>query len=215
MITELQLLNLEMYRDRAYIMSLLCSESSSFFSLLKTVLNLPIIITSSIMSIMNSGLFESDQMKLPNIVLNSSTALILSLVNTFKLPERQANFKSSHIKFTKLLHKIEDSIVNDQDNLTTEELRAFINEYDAINENIEYGFPSHIKTKIKNTYYGKRTLPNILNCTTSFVKDMKNRRISMLNNDILSRTHSGNTSRALSSEFVNIEIKNDDGDGEG
>ena len=204
MITEIQLLNLEMYRDRCYIMSLLCSESSSFFSLLKTLLNLPIILTSSIMSIMNSGLFTTDDMKLPNIILNTSTALILSLVNTFKLPERQSNFKTCHIKYTKLLHKIEDSIVNDKDSLTTEHLRAFIGEYDNIQENTEYGFPNHIKTKIKNTYYGKRTLPNILNCTTSFVKDMKDRRESVADNNILSRSQSVNNSRDLTNHELPI-----------
>ena len=202
MITPLQVLNLEMYRDRCYIMGILCQESSSFYSMLKTILNLPIILTSSFMGIFNSGLFEPDQMRVPNIVLNTATALILSLVSNFKLPERQSNFKTQELKFTKLLHRIEDSIVNDREGLTTDILRNFISEYDNINENLDFDIPIHIKNKIKTRYYQKRTLPNILNCELSFAKN-DNRRPSLAENDILHITRSRSNSREMS-DLVSI-----------
>ena len=47
-------------------------------------------------------------------------------------------------------------------------VRQIIADYDNLHENLEFSYPIHIKNKIKNKYYGKRTLPNILNCEIDF-----------------------------------------------
>ncbi len=45
---------LESYRDKAYITSILCSQSQEHFSFLRSMVNLPIILSSSVMTVLNS-----------------------------------------------------------------------------------------------------------------------------------------------------------------
>ena len=52
-------------------------------------MNIPLIVISSVMAILNSGQFKPEDMKLPNIIINSLTALILALISNFKLAEKK------------------------------------------------------------------------------------------------------------------------------
>ena len=94
MISEIQIKTLEQYRDKSFVSSVLCEQSASLYSRLKTFINLPLILSSSAMSILNSSNFSPEDMKVPNIIINSCTALILSLISNFKITEKQNNFKS-------------------------------------------------------------------------------------------------------------------------
>jgi len=74
---------LESYRDKAYITSILCSQSAEHFSFLRSIINIPLILSSSTMTVLNSmdsteG--SNNNMKYANIILNAWTSLILSLV---------------------------------------------------------------------------------------------------------------------------------------
>ena len=105
-ITEEQKKLLTQYRDKAYVMSILCSECSDYYSRINNFFKFPLILTNSIMVIFNSENFEN--IRIANIILNVATSLILSLVGNFKLNEHVINFSSKSIKFNKLCHKIED-----------------------------------------------------------------------------------------------------------
>lgn len=168
MLSNDQIKLLQSYRDKAFVSGILCDESSQFYSFLKSLVNIPLILSSSIMGILNSSDFDSQQMRIPNIVLNASTSLILSLINNFKLPEKCQTFHNRANKFNKLTHVIEDALTNDIQDITVDKIRSLINEYDTINESLEFSFPSHIKNRIKNRYMNKRVLPNILNCEIVF-----------------------------------------------
>ena len=162
---------LESYRDKAYITSILCSQSAEHFSFLRSIINIPIILSSSVMTVMNSmNETNSNEIKISNIVLNTWTSLILSLVGNFKLTEQATNFKQIEIKMNKLTHKIEDFLSLDLESTKIEDIRAIINEYDSLNESLDFPFPNFIKNRVKKMYSGKKTLPNILNCEISFVK---------------------------------------------
>ena len=89
---------LESYRDKAYITSILCSQSQEHFSFLRSMVNLPIILSSSVMTVLNSMSDNSNEMKYANIVLNTWTSLILSIIGNFKLTEEATNFKQIEIK---------------------------------------------------------------------------------------------------------------------
>ena len=161
---------LESYRDKAYITSILCAQSSEHFSFLRSMVNLPLIISSSVMTVLNSMSDNSNEMKYANIVLNTWTSLILSIIGNFKLTEQATNFKQIEIKMNKLTHKIEDFLSIDLDSTKIEDIRAIINEYDSLNESLDFTYPNFIKNRVKKIYSGKKTLPNILNCEISFVK---------------------------------------------
>ena len=84
---------LESYRDKAYITSILCSQSAEHFSFLRSMVNLPLILSSSVMTVLSSMSDNSNEMKYANIVLNTWTSLILSIIGNFKLTEQSTNFK--------------------------------------------------------------------------------------------------------------------------
>ena len=119
------------------------------------------------MVIFNSENF--DNVGIANIILNVATSLILSLVGNFKLNERVINFTSKGVKFNKLCHKIEDLLYNCIDEITTENIRAIIDDYDAINEQIEYPFVGYIKERLIKKYGSNRIMPNCLNCVSDLV----------------------------------------------
>ena len=100
------------------------------------------------MTVLNSSDFDAQTMRIPNIVLNASTTLILSLINNYKLAEKCQTFRSKAIKYMHLTNQIEDSLTNDIENINIDKIRNFINEYDAIGETLEFGYP----TQIKNNY---------------------------------------------------------------
>ena len=162
---------LESYRDKPYITSILCAQSSEHFEFLRSIINIPLILSSSVMTVMNSmNESNSNEIKISNIVLNTWTSLILSLVGNFKLTEQATNFKQIEIKMNKLTHKIEDFLSIDLESTKIEDIRAIINEYDSLNESLDFPSPNFIKNRVKKVYKDKRTLPNALNCELSFVK---------------------------------------------
>jgi hypothetical protein len=122
----------------------------------------------TVMSSMNET--NSNEIKISNIVLNTWTSLILSLVGNFKLTEQATNFKQIEIKMNTLTHKIEDFLSLDLESTKIEDIRAIINEYDSLNESLDFPFPNFIKNRVKKVYKDKGTLPNALNCELSFIK---------------------------------------------
>lgn len=161
---------LQNYRDMAYVSNVLSDQSSDYYLKLKNMINVPLIISSSVMTVLNSSSFSADEMKIPNIIINACTTLLLSLMNNFKYVEKFNNFKSVAIKFNKLTHAIENKLTNELDSITVDQINGFILEYDNLNEQLDFPYPEFIKKKIKNLYVGKRTLPNSLNCETIFVQ---------------------------------------------
>ena len=152
-ISSEQIKLLESYRDKAYITSILCSQSAEHFSFLRSIVNIPIILSSSTMTVLNSmDEGTNNNMKYANIVLNAYTSLILSLVANFKLPEQATNFAQIQVKMNKLTHQIEDKLTIDLESCKIEDIRHFINDYDALYEQLDYAFPNFIKNRVKKIY---------------------------------------------------------------
>ena len=159
---------LKQYRDKSFVMSVLCQMCSDYYSRYKNIISIPLIVSSSIMTILNASNFDAESMKYSNVVLNTATALVLSMSSAFKVVEKCSAFRSASIKFTKLTHLIEDKILYNE-SLDSEDVRDIIMQYDAINESIEYAFPESIKKKVIAIYKGNRVMPNILNCETDMI----------------------------------------------
>jgi len=160
-----QHLILKEYRDKTYIYQILTTKTNEYYSQIKQIINIPLIISSSLMTILNSGSFDPETMKVPNIVINALTALLISLINNYKIVEKQQTFRNLSLKYMNLLHDIEDKIVNDT-NLEADEVRTIIKQYDDLISQTEYIIPTRIKNKIKKQYQGKMYLPVILNGDT-------------------------------------------------
>lgn len=170
MINQNQIKLIQSYRDKSYILSLLCIENSNFYSLIKNIFNIPLILSNTIMLILNSyDKINQDNLQISNIVLNACTALLLSLNNNFKINEKITNFKTIGLKLNKYCSNLEDILSNDINELNHDDIKKLIDEYNNLNEMIEYSFLNHIKNKIKSKYDGKKVLPNELNMVGSFI----------------------------------------------
>ena len=154
---------LRQYRDKSFVMSVLCQLCSDYYSRYKNVISIPLILSSSIMTVLNASSFDAESMKYSNVVLNTATALVLSMSSAFKVVEKCSAFRSASIKFTKLTHLIEDKILYNE-SLDKDDCRDIIMQYDGINESVEYTYPDSIKKKCIKMYRGHRIMPNILNC---------------------------------------------------
>ena len=216
------------YRDKSYVCSILCQQTTDWYNFLISIINIPLILMSTSLSIINSlNIDNNNNMRMTNIVINASFALILALINNFNISEKKANFRSLHLKYIKLTHYIEDKITNEIDNCTKEDIRNIINDYDILGENLEYPYPGFIRKRVKKRFFGKKTLPNILNCemifvnkddTTSLVKYLNNtndRRVSIIieknenenNNNINTSTKSLFRNKIIQRENSNNNIE--------
>ena len=123
MITQQQITLLESYRDKSYISSILCEKCSNSYSFYRNLLNFPLIISSSVLALLNSSSFDPETMKLPNMIVNASSALLLAILNNMKLSEKMGNFKAVGIKMNKLCHFIEDKLTNEMINIRNEDIK--------------------------------------------------------------------------------------------
>lgn len=157
---------LKSYKDKSYVMGVLCEKSFEHFNFIKSICNIPLIVISSVMAILNSSAFDANQMKIPNIVINSLTAMIVGMINNFRVNEKESNFKQLSFKFMKICHNIEDNLHNHLDTLTSDDVSNHIKQYDNLIEQIDFTFPNNIQNKVKNIFKGKKKLPAILNGDT-------------------------------------------------
>jgi hypothetical protein len=111
------------------------------------------------MSIINSS-FAPEDMQIPNICINACTALLIGLINNFKIVEQSSNFRNISSKFLKLLHLVEDKLTNPD--LDIEDVRDCTRQYDEILEQIDTTIPNFIKSRVRKMYIGKKYLPIIL-----------------------------------------------------
>ena len=162
MITEQQMELLKQYKERSFVSCLLAEQSHNHYVFVKNIINIPLIVTNSAMVIINAIITDQDLLKVLNILLNSSTGLILSLISNFKIYENIQQFHQLQIKFNKLSHQIDSKITNDINNISTEYISSVVDDYDGIYESIEFNFPNSIKKRIKKQFEEKLSLPTSL-----------------------------------------------------
>lgn len=162
MISAQQQLLLKAYQDKSFVSSILAEEACNYYSFIKNIINIPLIICNSAMVCINSSITDQELLKILNIILNSSTGLILSLISNFKIYEHITQFHQLQIKFMKLSHLIDSKLTNDLDNINNEFIQNVIDDYDAITEGQEFAYPNKIKKRVKKQYENKLSLPSSL-----------------------------------------------------
>jgi hypothetical protein len=162
MITNIELELLKSYKDKAYIMGLLCEQSYNHYSFVKNLINIPLILINTSMTILNSIIENSNDLKIPNIILNSSTGLIIAFVSQYKLYEKINEFHQLQNKFNKLSTNIEKKLILDIESLTDNDINGYIETYDILIDNMVYPISDGIKNKIKKQFNEKLALPAIL-----------------------------------------------------
>ena len=99
----------------------------------------------------NSIIQDQDTLKILNIILNSSTGLILSLISNFKIYEQINQFHQLNIKFNKLSNVIDSKLSNDYDNITADFINSIMDDYQTIMESQDFNYPNKIKKELKNS----------------------------------------------------------------
>ena len=114
------------------------------------------------MTILNSIIENSNDLKIPNIILNSSTGLIIAFVSQYKLYEKINEFHQLQNKFNKLSSNIEKKLILDMENILDSDINGYIETYDILIDNMVYPINDNIKNKIKKQFKEKLILPAIL-----------------------------------------------------
>lgn len=161
---------IEKLLSKSEAMVLLCSKSSSYWSLIKFCFNIPLVLTSSSMCIINSISEDANDVKIPNIVVNAISVLIISLNNSIKASEKCDLFRRLSQQFLLLSGQIE----NDNE-LTENDFNIIAIKYEnLINDVLFEEVPNRYKMQVAESFKD-RYLPLQLNgcsgnnkCTTSF-----------------------------------------------
>jgi hypothetical protein len=99
---------IEKLLSKSEAMVLLCSKASGYWSMIKFAFNIPLVLTSSAMCIINSISEDANVVKVPNIVVNAISVLIISLNNSIKASEKCDLFRRLSQQFLLLAGQIEN-----------------------------------------------------------------------------------------------------------
>ena len=114
--------------DKCEAMTLLCTKASSHWSFIKFCFNIPLVITSSAMCIINSISEDANAVKIPNIVVNAVSVLIMSLNNSIKAGEKFETFKKLSQQFMVLSQEVEGI----EEDITKEKADILVLKYDNL-----------------------------------------------------------------------------------
>lgn len=147
--------------DRCFIYSIMLHRAENFYSRMKMLFKLPIILTSSALSIINSN-FDSETMKNINIIFNILTGVILAVGTLLQYESKQQEFCSAKRKFLKLNAEIEGKLLSNEQ-LEPLYINAVIKEFNSIEENLDYDIPQFILKSTRAKWKGLKSLPVIIN----------------------------------------------------
>lgn len=136
--------------DRTECMTLLCTRAATHWSFVKFVFNMPLVITSSAMCIINSISDDANSVKIPNIVVNAVSVLIMSITQSVKPSEKFDIFKKLSQAFMELSQEIDAIEGND---ITVEQYNLLILKYDNLIRDCAFEeIPQKHKTSIAQAY---------------------------------------------------------------
>jgi hypothetical protein len=151
---------IEKLLSKTEAMVLLCSKASSYWSLIKFGFNIPLVLTSSAMCIINSISEDANEVKIPNIVVNAISVLIISLNNSIKASEKCDLFKRLGQQFLLLAGQIEND-----DEIDDHEFSLLALKYEnLINDILFEEIPNRYKMQVVESFKD-RHLPLQLNGT--------------------------------------------------
>jgi hypothetical protein len=180
--------------DKCEAMTLLCTKASTHWSFIKFCFNIPLVITSSAMCIINSISEDANAMKIPNIVVNAVSVLIMSLNNSIKAGEKFEIFKKLSTQFMVLSQEIE-SIEEGLDPsgsikpgaLTKDKYDIFVLKYDNLIADCAFEeIPEKYKLLVASKYSeADRNVPIQINGTIGNVIKKVNGINYQINNNIV------------------------------
>lgn len=146
--------------EKCEAMSILCNRGNEYWGFVKTIFQIPLILTSSVMCILNSFDDGNGSMKIPNVVVNGLSVLLMSYQNQMKVSEKVEIFKSLSNNFLQLAHQIEGL---ETDQIDRNMVNNLTEKYDTFVMNCNFSdIPKRYKIEVRKVMKGK-TLPLQLN----------------------------------------------------
>ena len=147
-------------------MSILCNRATGYWSIIKMIFQMPLILTSSVMCILNSFDDGSGNMKIPNVVVNGISVLLVSYQSNLKVPEKVELFKSLSNQFLQLAHQIEGLEMSEIDKNMVNNM---VEKYDGLVTSCLFeDIPNRYKMEVKKMMHGK-ALPLQLNGASGII----------------------------------------------
>ena len=165
--------NKEKLLDRTECLTLLTTKASSHWSYWKFILGIPLILTSSSMVIINSITTDGNEVKIPNIIVNSISVLIMSLTNSIKASEKLDLFHRLSQQFMMLSCELEQI----EEDVSIEEAKTLLLKYEQlVNQVCFEEIPQSIKISVSKLYTdNQKFIPIQLNGTSAiFHKNNRN-----------------------------------------
>ena len=149
---------------------LLCSKAGGYWSFVKFCFAIPLVLTSSAMCIINSISEDANEVKIPNIVVNAVSVLIMSLNNSIKASEKCDVFRRIGQQLLLLTGKIE----NDNE-ITEEDFKLLAMTYENLVNDMSFeDIPDRYKRQVIESFKD-RYLPLQLNGTIGNNKSFNKR----------------------------------------
>jgi hypothetical protein len=149
---------IEKLLSKSEALVLLCSKANNYWALIKFCFAIPLVLTSSAMCIINSISQDANEVKIPNIVVNAVSVLIMSLNNSVKASEKCDLFKRTGQQLLLLTGKIENDDVIDEG-----EFKLLAMSYENLVNDIPFeDIPSRFKNQVAESFKD-RFLPLQLN----------------------------------------------------
>jgi hypothetical protein len=157
------MINKDRLLDKCEAMTLLCTNASSYWSFVKFCFNIPLVLTSSTMCIINSISEDANAVKIPNIVVNAVSVLIMSLNNSIKPAEKFEIFKKLSQQFMILSQEIESM----EGDIPKDKADLFLLRYDNLIQDTAFeDIPSKYKLLVASKYgEANRHIPIQINGT--------------------------------------------------
>ena len=146
--------------NKCEVMSLLTIKSSYYWSKIKFILSIPLILTNSVLCILNSLSSPEADLKIPNVVINGISVLLMAISNNLKSAEKLELFKNLSNQFLLLTHEIESV---EPELLDRERVNNFQDKYDnLITQCMFEEIPAYIKQEVSTIFKGFQ-LPSQIN----------------------------------------------------
>ena len=149
---------IEKLLSRTEALVLLTNKASGYWSMVKFCFNIPLVLTSSAMCIINSISEDANEVKIPNIVVNAISVLIMSLNNSIKASEKCDLFRRLSQQLLLLTGKIENDDIIDEN-----EFKILAMSYENLVNDIPFEeVPNRYKLQVADSFKD-RHLPLQLN----------------------------------------------------
>ena len=98
-------------------------------------------------------------MRVPNVIVNAVSVLLMSLNNSMKVFEKVESFRAQAQTFIELSHEIEA-----MEGGGNAEVSALVSKYDMLNKSVSWeSIPNYIKQRVRKEHGGKKHLPLNIN----------------------------------------------------